>query len=101
MRYRSRGGKPDSNQGVIVKALRAAGASVEITSIVGFGFPDLVVGYRGRNWLFEVKPPGKRHALTDKEARFAARWHGQLVTIETADEALAIIGARSVGGSHG
>ena len=38
--------RKDANQTQIVDALRGVGATVAITSMLGHGFPDLVVGYR-------------------------------------------------------
>lgn len=52
---RRAGGRCDRNQPEIVSALRSIGASVLITSNQGGGFPDLVVGWRGHNYLLEVK----------------------------------------------
>ncbi len=45
----------DRNQPEIVAALRAAGATVEYLHAVGGGCPDLLVGYRGANYVLEVK----------------------------------------------
>lgn len=68
--------KVDRNQQIIVEALRTIGASVAITSSVGDGFPDLVVGYRDRTILIEVKTRTGR--LTPSQLVFAARWRGEL-----------------------
>jgi hypothetical protein len=43
-----RAAKVDINQKEIVAYLRKIGASVAVMSAVGQGFPDLVVGWRGR-----------------------------------------------------
>ena len=45
--------KTDVNQKAVVEQLRAIGATVAITSQLGKGFPDIVVGYGGDNYLFE------------------------------------------------
>lgn len=86
----------DDNQNEIVKALRAVGASVAITSAVGQGFPDIVVGFRGYNYLIEIKdgskPPSKRR-LTVDEKDFHAAWNGNVKVANDVDEALKIIGA--------
>ena len=42
-----RAAKVDANQPATVKALRDAGMTVAVTSSLGKGFPDLVVGFRG------------------------------------------------------
>lgn len=91
-------GKPDANQGEIVAALRAVGASVTIISKVGSGCPDLLVGFRGRVFLLEVKTPEeyatKRNGLTLKEAGWHREWRGgHLYIVESVEAALAAIDA--------
>lgn len=86
----------DGNQPEIVAALRAVGASVATCQAVGKGFPDLVVGYQGRNYMFEIKDPSQpkhRHELTPAQVEFHEGWRGDLVKIFTAKEALQYIGA--------
>jgi hypothetical protein len=83
--------KVDSNQGAIVKALRACGASVAVTSQLGAGYPDLTVGWRGLNVLLEVKPNSKAK-LTEPEQVFHATWRGSVQVVTSVDEALAAVG---------
>lgn len=84
----------DANQPSIVRALREIGASVQSLSELGRGVPDLLVGYRGKNWLMEIKdwkqPPSKRK-LTPDEKKWHQQWTGQVHVVETFDEALKII----------
>jgi len=88
------GKRVDRNQSEIVEALRAIGATVAITSGLGKGFPDLVAGYRGINYLIEVKDwqqvPSKRR-LTPDEAEFHQMWRGQICVVETKDEAISLV----------
>lgn len=84
----------DGNQPAIVKALRGIGASVLHLHQIHNAF-DLLVGYRGRTFLLEVKdpaqPPSKRQ-LTPGEAAFRADWRGsEYHVVLTADEAIAIL----------
>jgi hypothetical protein len=84
----------DANQALIVQALRAIGASVLHLHQLKNCF-DLLVGYRGRTFLVEVKdpsqPPSKRQ-LTPGEAKFRDEWRGSTYHIvHTADEAIRII----------
>ena len=92
-----RAAKIDANQPEIVGALREVGASVAITSAVGDGFPDLVVGFRGFNFLMEIKdgtkPPSARK-LTDDQIEFHADWLGSLCVVKTINEALIAIGVK-------
>lgn len=86
----------DANQASIVRALRAVGATVLHTHQLKNCF-DLLVGYRGRTFLMEVKdpaqPPSKRQ-LTEGEARFREEWRGSPYhVVHTPDEAIRIITA--------
>lgn len=77
-----RAAKVDGNQAEIVEALRGIdGCSVQVLSGVGDGCPDLLIGYRGFNFLFEVKDPDQpkhRHELTPDQKLFYASWCGQV-----------------------
>lgn len=86
----------DGNQPDIIKALRGAGATVTACHAVGKGFPDLVVGFRGANYLIEVKDPSQpkhRHDLTPQQVKWHGEWQGQVAKVFTANEALRVIGA--------
>lgn len=84
-------GKTDANQRLIVDGLRRAGASVYITSDVGRDFVDLVAGFRGRNYLIEVKTETGK--LTPGQRLFHDTWNGHIAIVRNLDEALRIIGA--------
>lgn len=88
----------DSNQAGIIAALRVIGASVAILSPLGHGIPDLLVGFRGNNYLLEVKNgdliPSRRR-LTQKENSFFEDWRGQKAVVDSVDEALDAINART------
>lgn len=71
--------RTDSNQAEITAALRAAGASVTPTHMVGRGFVDLVAGFQGRTYLIECK--SRNGALTADEWRFHSEWRGSAVVI--------------------
>jgi hypothetical protein len=60
--------KVDTNQEVIVQALRAAGATVQSLAAVGHGVPDLLVGFRNQTVLLEVKDGAKRPSQRDQVA---------------------------------
>jgi hypothetical protein len=89
-----RAAKIDANQNEIVKALRKLGASVWITSGLGKGAPDLVIGFRNKNYLAELKdgskPPSARK-LTDDEKEFHKLWYGQVAVIESVEQAIELI----------
>ncbi len=86
--------RTDLNQKEIVEQLRSIGASVYITSGLGHDFPDIVVGFRNRNYLFEIKSGHPKHALAKLrpgQLKFMQHWHGQANVITSFDEAMAIM----------
>ena len=90
-----RAAKVDGNQSEIVRYLRAMGASVYPTHVVGGGFPDIVVGYRGVNYLFEIKDPSQppsRRKLTPEELAFHDGWGGQVAVVETVEDCVRVMG---------
>jgi hypothetical protein len=89
-----RRGRVDGNQAKIVAGLRTIGAGVCSVAGVGDGFGDLVVGFRGRNYLLECKDPGQppsKRRLTPKEETFHAEWPGQIAIVETVEEAIEVV----------
>jgi hypothetical protein len=85
MRYAAR---VDENQAAIVQALRDAGAYVWI-----IGLPvDLLVGYKDRTLLMEVKTTSKKR-LTGLQADFFENWTGgTLCRVDSPEAALRMIG---------
>jgi len=84
----------DANQREITEGLRRLGVSVYPTHAVGAGFPDLVCGSLGRNYLLEIKDEGKppsRQRLTDDEKVFHNNWRGQVAVVKNLKEAQAVI----------
>ena len=52
--------RTDANQKKIVELVRQLpGASITSTHTIGKGFPDLVIGYKGINYLIELKDGAK------------------------------------------
>ena len=86
--------KADRNQPEIVAALRKFGATVTPTHTVGQGFPDLIVAFKGRTLLLEIKdgekPPSARK-LTPDQVRFHAAWTGEIHVVESVEQALAAV----------
>jgi hypothetical protein len=86
----------DANQALIVQALRQAGAVVQLLHEVGRGCPDVLVGFRGANYLLELKdgtkPPSARR-LTVAEVKWHETWRGQVAVVSSVAEALRAIGA--------
>ena len=83
--------KPDENQPVIISALEKAGALVHDMSLMGSGFPDLLVGYRSCFYLLEVKV-GKRK-LNKLQVPFHEKRHGyNIYIVSSPEEAFAVLG---------
>lgn len=87
--------KVDANQKRIVKSLRGVpGVTVAITSQLGKGFVDIVVGYKGMNYLIELKDGEKvksARKLTEDEVVFHDNWKGQVAVCNSFDEIFKLI----------
>lgn len=85
------GGFADANQKPIVEALERCGASVQSITRVGHGCPDLLVGFRRRTFLLEVK--SETGALNDEQVEWHQLWRGMPVAVvRTPEEALQAVG---------
>lgn len=88
----------DGNQTVIVAALRQVGALVQHLHTVGGGCPDLLVGFRKRLVLLEVKDPTQKPSdrkLNEAEQKFHALWKAAglpVFVVENVEQALEAIG---------
>ena len=90
-----RAAKIDVTQVEIVDALRKAGATVQHLHTVGQGCPDLLVGFRGQNFLIECKPnigSPTRRKLRPNQQEWHDGWKGSVAVVETPEAALAVIG---------
>jgi hypothetical protein len=87
--------KVDTNQSKLVAQMRKIpGLRVAHTHIVGNGFVDVVCGYKGQNFLFEIKDPSKppsARKLTPDEEKFHSTWTGSIHVIEKIEDVLSII----------
>ena len=90
-KHTRRAAKRDDNERGIVDALRAAGAFVQPLDAV-----DLLVGYRGRWVVMEVKDPAKpfsQQKLTFDQVKLIERLRNRapLHVVQTPEQALAVI----------
>lgn len=88
--------RTDDNHRDVVDELREVlpEATVFDASGTGAGFPDLVIGIAGRNYLFEIKDPDKvpsARSLTDAQKDFHVGWQGQVNVAHSAAEICAIL----------
>lgn len=87
MHYKKR---VDANQNQIIHTFIALGASVLNLSTVGRGCPDLLIGYRGKSVLVEVK--ALKGTFTDPQIKFMKEWRGGPVSrIDSVDAAIRLI----------
>ena len=80
----------DANQPAIVRALRDIGASVQHLHMVGHGCPDLLVGYRGVNYLMEIKSDDKA-SFTEDEIKWISEWFGNVHIVTSPEQAVEIV----------
>jgi hypothetical protein len=78
----------DANHREIRSALEAVGATVNEK-----GPLDLLVGFRGTNYLLEVKTA--QGLLRTSQKSFLAEWRGQACVVRSVDEALKAIGVKA------
>lgn len=90
-----RAARQDQNHTALLRVARDIGAAIVDTHALP-GALDVLIGYRGRLHLVEIKAPGKRDDLTAAERLTIARLARVGVAVpvvETADELLRAIGA--------
>lgn len=85
-----RAARVDANHPDIVAALKAAGASVQSLAQIGDGCPDILAGFRGKNFLFEVKSDNGE--INELQRRWHIEWRAPVFVVYTADEALRALG---------
>lgn len=78
----------DSNHGPLAKLAARIGATHLDLSQLGDNAPDAIWGFRGVNYLVEIKRPGKK--LKPGQEDFRRTWRGQVHTVRTGDELLAL-----------
>ena len=87
--------RTDANHKEIVDAIRKIPSlSVFSTHMVGKGFPDIVIGYKGINYLVEIKDGEKTKSqkkLTDDEIKFHKSWFGQIVVCECVQDVYVLL----------
>jgi hypothetical protein len=59
---------------------------------VGGGLPDLIIGFRDKNYLIEVKEDEKSE-FTAAQKKFWQDWNGQKAIVYNSHEMLTVIGA--------
>ena len=81
----------DENQKTLIHTFIALGASILNLSTVGRGCPDLLIGYRGKTVLVEIKSNSKA-TFTEPQIKFMQEWRGGAVSrIDSVDAAIRLI----------
>ena len=70
----------DSNQRELVAFAKKHGATVTHLHPLGRGIPDILIGYRGRNYLIEIKS-SEKSKLSEDEQTFFNNWRGSASVI--------------------
>ena len=83
---RRRAARIDANQPDIVKGLRAFGASVTSMASLGDGVPDLLIGFRQRWYVMEVK--AEDGELTPDQIDWIAKQRAPVYTVKSLEHAI-------------
>ena len=84
----------DKNQPKIIRELKSLGYSVQSLASIGSGCPDLLVGFNGNNYLFEIKNPERRGAKrfpNELEQEYIGNWKGSIHLAYTSQDIIDII----------
>ena len=82
-------GRVDGNHAECIKALREAGISAISLASVGDGCGDILAGFRGANFLIEVKDGDKPQTAAERD--FAAEWSGHYAVVTNAEAAVGAV----------
>ena len=86
-----RAAKVDVNQPALVEQIRDLGYTVQHLHTLGKGCPDIMVGGKGMNYLFEIKNPEYDGKLTPDEQEWHDMWQGQVDVVETIEDILDVV----------
>ena len=83
-------GRTDTNHTEVIGWFLELGCTVQDTSQVGLGFPDIVVGLVGRTVLVEIKT--EDGDLLPSQKTFNAKWRGeQPVLVRTQQDCIDLV----------
>jgi len=77
----------DLNQKKITTLLKSVGATVHDLTNVGRGCPDILVGFRGKNHLFEIKQ-NRTCKLTPHQEEWHAGWKGNAKVVYSIEDVI-------------
>ena len=80
----------DANHTEIVAGLRQIGATVVDLAKVGKGCPDILVGFRGKTYLMEIKT--KTGYVRATQEQFFRSWNGgHIAVVRSVDDAYNVL----------
>lgn len=80
----------DANHTEIVAGLRQIGATVVDLAKVGKGCPDILVGWRGKTYLMEIKT-AKGYVRATQEQFFRSWTGGHIAVVRSFDDAYNVL----------
>lgn len=89
-----RAARVDANHAEIVRALRQVGASVQSLARQGDDCPDILVGFRKKNYVWEIKTA--KGKLKPGQQRWLDLWCGEAQVVRSVDEAFQILGIAAI-----
>jgi hypothetical protein len=81
--------RKDTNQNEIVDFMVKRGATVVDTSMMGEGFPDILIGYKFFSIPAEIKHPGIE--LNERQRKWHQEFAGAIPVLETIDDAATLL----------
>ena len=83
-----RAARTDNNQNAIREAMEKCGASVLSLAQIGKGCPDLLVAFRGKNYLVEVKNGDRYWSMTQDQREFHTAWMAPIAVLDSVEAAI-------------
>ena len=92
--------RTDENHAAIVAEIRTVLPDATLLDLSGSGkgCPDVCIGWKGRNWFYELKNPGQppsKRKLTPMQSELHQGWQGHMAVAHSAAEICADLARNS------
>ena len=88
--------RTDKNHSALLKLIKTIpGVSIQDLGWASGGVPDTMLGFRGRNYLVEIKRPDtapSKSKLNDAQVEWHETWRGQVAVCRTFSDVLKVLG---------
>jgi hypothetical protein len=84
----------DANQKEILQVARQMGAMALPITDLGQGAPDVLIAWRGSNYLWEIKNKAGKNIIGKEQQDWMDNWRGQVCVIRTTQEAIEFLNSR-------